>query len=403
MAIPVANPQPAIYCRISMGEQVAATGEKGMHTRVLDYFRLGTSGCGTPKHPFRENKAWMEQLHSVTGEDKPRRVPIYVAHNDPDQTFSTRLLWYTRGGGTICTSEGPWRDVSVETAGGVEVHRQQGWATRKVKMGGDSGQVRRKSYLCTPETCPELRETKVCMPEGRLLCNLRWAQTVGPAAVFATHGWYSIQAIQYALRRIVGITRGLLMGIPLELQMWDNPHNTPVGLQPLKVVTVAFEGEAIATDHLFLPPEELSGAELAVYQKTYLEMASQSEVHERLRMVALNVLEREARQEKRMMAALDLIAQSQHLPHSMAALPAGEAALEVEEWQMPEVPVPEEDVDKELRAFASALGWTESMLEAKRKQYEDDFALAEAMKQEVRLLGPPTPRPTEDQPTDEEA
>lgn len=125
-------------------------------------------------------------IMGILGE-KPVRIPVRLPYDQLELNFPTS---YARYEAAACKCRGDG-EVAMTAEG--------------------------ETIECNPETCPHVGKT--CKPTGVLSVMLDDAPRVGGVYKFRTVGWNSINNLVSSINFILGLTNGILAGLPLDMTL----------------------------------------------------------------------------------------------------------------------------------------------------------------------------------------
>lgn len=211
----------------------AASGREFHIPRKLDHFIVTTNERG-PDGNFKPDPI-MVRL-SRKGENgevvPPRALPIRLLFDSIEDNFDTSYSYYV-GNKCLCRGDG----------GGPGCGERRKYTKTdkgQIRLTGESERIECPCELLDPS---EDGSGNRCKPYGILMCVLEQADSVGGVYKFRTTSRNTIRSITTSLRLILGVSGGLLAGLPLWLTVAPRQVQTPSGQKSLVyVVNVEFRG-----------------------------------------------------------------------------------------------------------------------------------------------------------------
>ena len=215
----------------------------------LDHFIITTTERDGKNGNFIPNWDLMEKLDPkenwVDGQThaKPKEIPIIFLFDDIDLNFQTSFAFY-QGAKCLCRGDGETAERHCLKAGkqnvltGLDKNDIAVFKVKEVEAGNLA------KVECDPDNCPFMQPnadgaTK-CKPSGILSCLIPASMNIGGVYRFRSHSWNTLSNILASLELIKTITGGILVGLPMKLQMLKKATE---GHGNVNTVNVVFDGE----------------------------------------------------------------------------------------------------------------------------------------------------------------
>lgn len=163
----------------------------------------------------------MSKIRAEYGE-KCTRLPVRLLYDDPFVNFPHWFAQY-QGGKCLCRGDGV-RALRAEKG------------------------AQPKEIQCTGFNCPNMQDDAPikCKPTGLLNVALPFAEVIGGVYVFRTCSVWSVQNIRSSLQWMSTLTGGHLMGLGMELVLYQKTVQIPDGVTTVGVVNLEFPGGPVA-------------------------------------------------------------------------------------------------------------------------------------------------------------
>jgi hypothetical protein len=223
------------------GETRTKSNGKGTYQLPVryDHFVVTTTAKGKDGNFIPDEKV-MKALG-----DRPTELKIRLLFDDIDMNFFTSFAFY-HGAKCLCRGDGEIAEMEFIKAGKPSFRlldrTPNGDWTDSAEQKVQAGEVRH--IECDPDTCPNMRPdangATRCKPSGILSCILPDANEIGGVYRFRTHSWNTLSNILASLDLIKTISGGVLVGLPLKLQMLKKSTEEHGNVN---TVNIAFDGE----------------------------------------------------------------------------------------------------------------------------------------------------------------
>lgn len=209
-------------------------GSKGMYRLPVRYdnFVVTTTEKDLKTGNFKPDEELMKKLG-----EKPTEIRVVFLFDDIDMNFNTSFAFY-QGAKCICRGDGESADRLFTQAGKPSQFTITDNADGKTKEG------ERHKIICDPDICPMMQPDKngatKCKPSGILSCLIPESMNIGGVYRFRTHSWNTISNILASLELIQTITGGVLVGLPMKLQLLKKATEAHGNVNTVNVV---FDGQ----------------------------------------------------------------------------------------------------------------------------------------------------------------
>ncbi len=215
----------------------------------LDHFIITTTERENKNGNFIPNWELMEKLDPkenwIDGQihAKPKEIPIIFLFDDIDLNFQTSFAFY-QGAKCLCRGDGETSERHCLKAGkqnvfaGTDNKNNPVFEMMDVKAGAMA------KVECDPDICPFMQPNSdgitKCKPSGILSCLIPASMNIGGVYRFRSHSWNTLSNILASLELIKTITGGILVGLPMKLQMLKKATESHGNVNTVNVV---FDGE----------------------------------------------------------------------------------------------------------------------------------------------------------------
>ena len=211
----------------------------------FDHFVVTTTEKDLKTGNFIPDEKIMKKLKEEQG-DKPTELKIRLLFDDIDLNFFTSYTFY-QGAKCRCRGDGETAQMGFAKKGKPGAFKlidrdEDGKLIDSETKTVEAGDTR--MIVCDPEMCPMMQPddkgaTK-CKPSGILSCILEDFPQFGGVYRFRTHSWNTLSNIISALEFIKTVTGGILVGLPLKMQMLKKSTEVHGNVNTVNIV---FDGE----------------------------------------------------------------------------------------------------------------------------------------------------------------